>query len=208
MPTVTLREQVDNSCAAHCTVIAVAELTGAGGGLTADFAEATLWPAIQFVADGNGLVDMLAAKKNSDPWRIIEQVGTRWGGQVAAKLICDETEKSVALHYVGTDMQMGLGALFNMIKRDTSVADMEVAEGVYYNASFLMFGGATPTASGYSGMHNILITRSGGRIFRYNPNESVPAWIQGPVNWTYLENQNGGAHSYVFTGVCVEMTRK
>lgn len=176
--------------------------------LSKDYAEKVLWPEIKFRADAhNPVVTALAAADNSDPRRIVSETELRWNA-VKATLKCDETQKTVALGYI-TDQttKMGLGALFNMMKADGSVASITAENGVYYNCSYLMIRGSKAATGTYEGMHNILVTKDGGQIYYYNSNESTPAW-KVVTDWKKLENQNGGAYSYVFTGVCVEFKSK
>lgn len=207
MPSKTLPEQTGNSCAAHCTVIAVAELLDVEYLLSKGYAEGVLWPSLKFQKAGNPLIDGLAAKENSDPRRIISEAETRWNA-IKASLKCDETQKTTALKYIrDPGMQMALGALFNMLKGSGSVAAITLEPGVYYNASYLMLKGGTAASAVYEGMHNILVTNQGGQIYYYNPNESKPVWSVTP-DWTILEKQNNKTYSYVFTGVCVEMRKK
>lgn len=207
MPTKKLPEQTGNSCAAHCTVIALAELLDVQYLFSKEYAEDTLWPAIKFKKNGNPVIDGLAAKDNSDPRRIVSEAELRWNA-VKATLKCDETQKTAALKYISDPATVfGLGALFNMMKMDGSEATITPEEGVYYNASFLMMKGKAAASATYDGMHNILVTKSGGHNYYYNPNESTPDWKR-VSNWKILDNQNGGKHSYVFTGVCVEIKTK
>ncbi|HSW04967.1 hypothetical protein [Aquabacterium sp.] len=207
MPSKTLPEQTGNSCAAHCTVIAVAELLDVEYLMSKDYAESTLWPSLKFKAEGNLLIDSLAKAENSDPRRIVSEADTRWNA-IKASLRCDATQKAAALKYVkSTDMQMGLGALFNMLTGFGTVGTITIEPGIYYNASYLMLKGGTATAAVYEGMHNILVTNHAGQIYYYNPNESKPTWSVTP-DWTILEKQNKSSYSYVFTGVCVEMKKK
>ena len=63
MPTVIMKEQNGNSCAAHCTVVAISEITGTMS-LDETFAENTLWPAIQFKPEnGDPAIALLASQK-------------------------------------------------------------------------------------------------------------------------------------------------
>ena len=72
----------------------------------------------------------------------------------------------------------------------------------FYNCSYTMHSGAKPSEDNFSGMHNILVAYEAGKTFFYNSNESNPQW-QATANWKQLEAQNGGTHSYVFSGVAV-----
>ncbi len=202
--------QTGDSCAAHCTVIAIAELFNTRHNMTPQYAENTVWPAIQFkIGENQGGTDELAKKNNSDPRKIVSFANDTGGGAaVTATLRCDDVAKASALRFVDAMEGMKLGGLFNMMKGQNATVTTDIAEGVYYNASFLMFGGAAPTPGNYTkGMHNILVTRSGGDIWYYNSNEAVPSWIRTAGNdaWKILRNQNAGGGSYVFTGVLVEM---
>ncbi|NJA04719.1 hypothetical protein [Methylomonas sp. UP202] len=209
MPSKTLPQQNGNSCAAHCTVIAIAELSNNQLCLDQTFAEKTVWPAIQFVSTG-GLapgIDQLAAAKNSDPRKIITETDKISNKTVKAELVCDDSQKTGALVYV-TDLatKQGLGSLFNLIKGGGTSTSLTLTDGVFYNASYLMFNGAKAATGTFTGMHNILVTREGGKDYYYNPNENKPGWNL-TSDWKILDNQNGGNHSYVFTGVCVEMKK-
>ena len=202
MPSKTLKEQNGNSCAAHCTVISVNELNNAA--LTQDFAEKTLWPAIQFVDQG-GASTLLAQAKNSDPRRIVTEVESRWPG-LSVKLLCDRVQKTAAMNYVNAGMRADMGALYKLLESDAVQAPMRLDDFVFYNCSYTMHGGAKPTDANFTGMHNILVTYEGGNAWYYNPNESKPAWKK-EASWKKLEGQNGGSHSYVFSGVSVAMFR-
>lgn len=209
MPSKTLPQQNGNSCAAHCTVIAIAELSNSQVCLDQTFAEKTVWPAIQFVSTG-GLapaIDLLAIAKNSDPRKIVTETDKISNQAVKAELICDDSQKTSALVYI-TDLttKQGLGALFNLIKGGGTSTNISLNEGSFYNASYLMFAGAAAAAGTFTGMHNILVAREGGKDYYYNPNEAKPCWSL-TSDWKVLDNQNGGSHSYVFTGVCVEMKK-
>jgi len=207
MPTKKLPEQTGNSCAAHCTVIGIAELLDVDYLLSKGFAEMTLWPTIKFKAGESPLTDALAKADNSDPRRIVTESELRWGGSVKASILCDDVEKTTALGFVGP-MAPALAALFNMIKGGNLVTTIALQDGIYYNCSYLMLKGAAAKSAVYEGMHNILVTNFKGSTFYYNPNEKVPVWTKDPADWKTLENQNGGTYSYVFTGVCVELKRK
>src|SRR5712691_8050010 len=195
MPTKTLPEQTGNSCAAHCTVIAIAELLGVGNLMSKAHAERVVWPAIKFKPNGDPVVELLAKAENSDPRRIVSEVLRTWGG-LKVTLLCDETQKKDAIkNYVPKAMKLGLKALFNMLKGSGSVANVTLEDGVYYNSSFLMFTDATANPVSFAGMHNILVTKQGGQVYYYNSNESVPKWSV-VSDWKKLENQNGGQCSY------------
>lgn len=205
MPSLTMPEQNGNSCAAHCTVIAVSELTGATRFRTQGYTERVLWPKIKFVANGNPLIDGLAKADNSDP-RLIVTEATGMG--VTATLKCDEVEKTTAMGFV-TDpgFKMGLEALFNILKGSNASVAVALQDGIYYNCSYLMLPGSTPTAQAMPGMHNILVTKQSGIVYYYNSNESTPAWTSITSDWKTLNAQNNGNWSYVFTGVYVEMKK-
>ena len=78
MPTKKLPEQTGNSCAAHCTVIAVAELLDVQYLLSKGYAEEILWPSIKFKTNGNPVIDSLAQADNSDPRLIVSETELRW----------------------------------------------------------------------------------------------------------------------------------
>lgn len=201
MPTFTMKEQDGNSCAAHCTVVAIAEITGTKS-LDETFAEKTLWPAIQFQPEnGDPAIALLAAAKNSDPRRIVSEAKRRWP-TVNAALVCDEVQKKIAIPFVKKDYQIPMEGMFNMLTSAGVKTKLLLDEGAYYNCSFTMHDGSDPTAANYSGMHNILVTYMGGKTFYYNSNETKPAWKE-VKDWKVLKNQNGGQCSYVFTGVGV-----
>lgn len=213
MPKHVLPEQTGNSCAAHCTVIAVAELLGTTYCLTKEYAETSWWPQVQFKGGEGPLSEHLKSKQNSDPRRMVEDMKVRWGGLGAAILCCD-TDKTRALTYVGDPAERGgLEAMFNMIKDYNvgqgkgTVATIALEDGAYYNGSYLMLDGATAKGGRYTGMHNMLIVSDKGTIWHYNSNETTPAW-QKVTDWKVLDGQNGGTTSYVFTGVCIEMRRR
>jgi hypothetical protein len=212
MPSMTMGTQTGNSCAAHCIVIGIAELFNTRNNMTPGYAENTVWPQIKFlVGENGGATDILAGMNNSDPRKIVTFVNATGGGEAAAAtLLCDSVLKSGALTYVDVGMQPQLDGLFNMMKGGNSTVTTAIKPGVYYNCSFLMFAAAAPGPASYRGMHNILVTNSGGSIWYYNSNETNPAWVNvGPgAAWMRLNNQNGGNGSYVYTGVCVEMTAK
>lgn len=203
MPYVTMPTQNGNSCAAHCTTIAIRELTGES--INQTFTEDVLWGWIKFKGGEGPLSDQLAKDNNSDPRRIVNVVNSGWGGKVRATLCCDELEKSWALKFHTPDpMKPGLQAMYNMLKGTKAPVTIVPRAGVYYNCSFLMFNHTDPNPADYSGMHNILITKDHAGIHYYNSNEANPAWVRND-SWKKLTGQNGGAHSYVFTGVFVEM---
>ncbi|PZN92807.1 MAG: hypothetical protein DCF31_14850 [Alphaproteobacteria bacterium] len=77
MPSMTMAEQTDNSCAAHCHVIAIAEMLGTGRNMTPAYAEGVVWPAIQFrTGENQGLTDDLATAKNADPRKVATILST------------------------------------------------------------------------------------------------------------------------------------
>lgn len=200
MPTKKLPEQNGNSCAAHCTVIAINELTNQS--LDQTFAESTLWPKIQFVADqSKPSTILLAAQKNSDPRLIVQEVKSRWQG-VSAKLLCDSTQKTTAMTFVNPTLRPQLSTLFDELTQSAVAAPTQLDEGAFYNCSYTMHDSASPLATTFTGLHNILVTYSGGKAWYYNSNESSPSW-QTTTDWKTLSAQNGGNNSYVFTGVSV-----
>ena len=211
MPTMKMATQnPTNSCAAHCTVIAIPELLNSKHDMTKTHAESVVWPKIQFKkGETSGATDPLAAIGNSDPRKVVDFVNTT-GQAITAKLLCDEFAKVKAFLYVDAQKQLQLGGMFNMMKGHNATAATVIEKGVYYNAVFLMFKGPTPTIQGYDGMHNILVTQENGSIYYYNSNEDPPDWVNsGPGDgWMVLTKQNGSKGSYVFTGVCVEIKTK
>ncbi|MBN3561968.1 hypothetical protein [Aliamphritea spongicola] len=198
MPTKRLPEQNGNSCAAHCTTIAINEIKQTA--LTATFAEDDLWPSIQF-SDTCAVTKPLADDKNSDPRLIVSQIKQRWPG-VKAKLLCDEGQKSKAISMVNGMMRSGMNDIFNLLVQEAVKGSIALDEAVFYNCSYTMHSGAKPSEDNFSGMHNILVAYEAGKTFFYNSNESNPQW-QATANWKKLEAQNGGTHSYVFSGVAV-----
>ncbi|WP_426165229.1 hypothetical protein [Sandarakinorhabdus sp. DWP1-3-1] len=214
MPSKKMAVQTGNSCAAHCHVIAVAEMFDTTSKMTPWYAEKVVWPAIRFeVGENQGHTDGLAALENTDPRKLERFANTVGGGEaITATLKCDDTAKAAALkhHVTGVAVQK-LDLLFNLIKGQNATVTTAIDEGSYYNCTFLMFNGPAPTPAVFGGgMHNILVTRSGGNIWHYNSNEAHPAWVRTAGNdaWKVLPNQNGGIHSYVFTGVMVAMQSK
>lgn len=198
MPNITMRSQNGNSCAAHCSVVSVREISNLA--LDANFAERDLWPTIQFVDQG-GATTALAADKNSDPRRVVTEINRRWP-KTQAKLLCDGVQKTTAMTYVAEPMRQGMDALFKLLTKDAASAPMQLDEGVFYNCSFTMHNGGVPTHANFSGMHNMLVTYEGGKSYLYNSNENVPSWTF-TNNWKVLEGQNDGNNSYVFSGVSV-----
>ena len=204
MPTVIMKEQNGNSCAAHCTVVAISEITGTRS-LDETFAENTLWPAIQFKPEnGDPAIALLASQKNSDPRRIVTEAKKRWP-KVNAALVCDDLQKKMAISFVKKEYQDAMEGMFNMLTGAGVKTKMLLDEAAYYNCSYTMHNGGDPDQSNYTGMHNILVTFMGGKTFYYNSNESRPAWKE-VKDWKVLKNQNGGQCSYVFTGVGVVLS--
>lgn len=212
MPTMKMGMQTGNSCAAHCIVIGVAELLNSRHNMTPSYAENIVWPKIKFVNGENmGATDDLANAGNSDPRKIVSFVNSVGGGEaVDATLLCDDVLKTVALTYAPGGKKAELDGLFNMMKGSNATVTTDIKSGIYYNCTFLMFSAASPGATSFYGMHNILVTNSGGSIWYYNSNETTPAWVNsGPsAAWTKLANQNNGNGSYVYSGVCIEMKAK
>lgn len=198
MPTKTLNKQNGNSCAAHCTVISIWEITNKV--LTQDYAEKGLWPTIKFVNVG-GATSTLAAQENSDPRLIVSEVKKRWPS-VNVKLLCDRTQKTSAMKFVCSSMKQGMESLFDLLAHDAVMTPVLLDECTYYNCSYTMHDSGTPTASNFTGMHNILVMYEKGKTYYYNPNETSPRW-NTTENWKMLENQNGNTCSYVFSGVAV-----
>lgn len=154
MPNKKLKKQDETSCAAHCTVVAIAELLGKDEILTNHYAEKILWPEIQFKDNGSPQVKHLAELKNSDPRKIVKQTDL-WWAEVKATLLCDETQKNIALTDVPEDKAPDLGALFKMIMGTNPTTNIQPDAGIYYNASYLMFENDS-----FAGLHNILVTKS------------------------------------------------
>lgn len=206
-----------NSCAAYCTGVALAELTGNTTCMTKKYVEDTIWAQIKFVDDGNNhIVSQLAAVNNSDPRRIVTFIEQRQN-EINATLTVNESAKEAALTFVhDEETRNELSELFNFIRTGQSVdtpganaRPAEVTSNIFYNASFLMFNKHGPHSStNYSGLHNILLTHDGSWMYFYNPNEETPVWtLVTNDSWWVLNGQNGGNCTYVFTGVCVEMAK-
>ncbi|PZN92808.1 MAG: hypothetical protein DCF31_14855 [Alphaproteobacteria bacterium] len=121
---------------------------------------------------------------------------------------CDDVAKATALGFVDAQTQGELGGLFNLIKGHNATVTTAINSGTYHNCTFLMFNSAVPAVANFTGMHNILVTKAGSDIWYYNSNETNTAWVRTVGNdaWKVLHGQNAGTHSYVFTGVLVEMT--
>ena len=207
MPSKTLAQQTGNSCAAHCTAISIMELTGKT--ITKDTAEDTIWRDILFVEDGNEAVKDLVEKKNSDPRKIAKYIETNHSSELSATIKFDDTQKAIALSFLKDDnVKRGLEGLYNLIKGQSGTTTVTPADDVYYNCSYLMMIGGDPNNATLDGLHNILVTSSGGQISYYNSNESNPCWTPGKNGWKLLENANGNANSYIFTGLCVAVQKK
>jgi hypothetical protein len=205
MPSYTMREQNGNSCAAHCTVVAVDELTKKGSGMTADLAESDLWASIKFRPEASvPMTQQLAAANNSDPRRVVSEVTRRWKS-VTAKLLCDGVQKNASISYVPGPVRGDMEALYSLLSADAINGPVRLDDEAFYNCSFTMHNAAMPSPASFTGTHNILVTLSGGKVLYYNPNETTPKWT-ATTNWKQLNGQNDGTHSYVFTGVCVLMT--
>ena len=184
-------------------MVAICEITSKP--LDENFAENTLWPAIQFQPEnGDPAIALLASQKNSDPRRIVSEVKKRWS-TVNVALVCDEVQKEVAIPYVASAYQTPMKGMFNMLTSTGVKTKLLLDEGAYYNCSYTMHGGADPAESNYTGMHNILVTYMSGKTFYYNSNEKKPAWKE-VKDWKVLKAQNGGSASYVFTGVCAVLS--
>ncbi len=205
MPSMTMREQKGNSCAAHCTVIAVDELTSKGSGMTAATTESDLWPTIKFRPEASvPMTQQLAHDENSDPRRVVAEVTRRWPA-VTAKLLCDGVQKKASIAYVPGAISGHMDALFNLLSAHAITGPVRLDDEAFYNCSYTMHAAALPSTASFTGTHNILVTLSSGKYYYYNPNETTPSWTS-TTNWKQLNGQNGGAHSYLFTGVCVLMT--
>jgi hypothetical protein len=211
MPTKKMPQQTGNSCAAHCTVIAVAELLNDSTNMTPNYAEKIVWPAIQFLPGENGgATDPLAKEQDSDPRKVVDFVnGTFRGEGLKAKLLCDDRVEAAALNDVPTNLQGSLDGVYKLIKGSNTASTIDIQPTHYYNCSFLMFYSSYPGTADYSGLHNILVTNDGSSIWYYNPNETAPDWINSgsSPDWMTLKNQNAGKNSYVFTGLCVDISK-
>ncbi|EYR79875.1 MULTISPECIES: hypothetical protein [unclassified Shinella] len=207
MPLKTLPTQTGNSCAAHCTAITIMELTGST--ITQKDAESTIWNKILFKDDGSKAIKALVAKKNSDPRRILKYVEKNYATNLSAVIKFDDTEKANALAYLpDNDVKRGLEGLYNLIKGQSQTETLLPADDVYYNCSYMMMDGGDPSSSGLDGLHNILVTSSGGQVYYYNSNETKPVWTMNNHGWKRLDKANSGKHSYVFTGLCVAVRKK
>lgn len=184
MPTKTLPIQKGNSCAAHCTAIAVMELDSMAA-ITATNVESTIWPMMQF-KDGP-----LAKDKNSDPALIASTVPKVWP-KIKAKLMCDSSQKDAAMAGVPSQMKGALGELFTRLKAVGTQARITIDEAAYYNCSYTM------TSNGsFCGMHNMLVTLEKGRSHFYNP--QVARW-QVANHWKSITDAGS---NFVFAGVAV-----
>jgi len=162
--------------------------------------ENSIWPSIQFVAK-DLITTHLAAQKNSDPRLITTEIKKRWP-TVNAKLVCDTAQKNRGMTYVAPGHKPGLETLFTMLTHDAVTSPILFDEFAFYNCSYTMHNGSTPSAANFTGLHNILVTYEGGKVYYYNPNETHPSW-RTTGNWKKLEGQNNNSASYVFTGVTV-----
>jgi hypothetical protein len=211
MPTKKMAQQTGNSCAAHCTVIAVAELLNDSTNMTPNYAEKIVWPAIQFVpGENSGATDPLAKEQASDPRKVVDFVnGTFQGKGIQAKLLCDDRVEAAALNDVPNNLQSSLDGLYKLIKGSSTALSIDIQQKHFYSCTFLAFDGPSPGAADYSDLHNILVTNDGSSIWYYNPNETAPDWVNSDSSpdWMTLKNQNAGEMSYVFTGLCVDISK-
>lgn len=208
MPSKRLASQTGNSCAAHCTAISIMELTNKT--IVEATAEDVIWPKIIFKSDGSDTVEDLVSKKNSDPRRIVKYIEKNYAAELSAIIKFDDVEKTSALKYIKNDtMKFGMEGLYNMIKGGSAKTESIIPEeAVYYNCSYLMIDDGNPKNGDVEGLHNILVTRSGGIIHYYNSNEKTPCWTMNNNSWKLLKNANAGDYSYVFTGLCVAVAAK
>lgn len=213
MPSITLQQQKGNSCAAHCVVIALAELKRDASIGTRSYAENFVWPFIQFKGDDN-LTKNLADEENSDP-RLIVSIVERSYPFIDALLTSNNIAKNMALACVNTPHEKEyLSLLFDLItKHANACAELPsntlLRDNVYYIATYLMLDKPSVQNASVSGLHNILLTKYESGNYYYNSNELFPCWKKlATPEWWVLENQNDGENSYIFTGVCVEMKRK
>lgn len=177
--------------------------------ITQTDAENTIWNKILFKDDGSQAIKALVAKQNSDPRRILKYIEKNYATNLSAVIKFDDTEKANALAYLpDNDVKRGLEGLYNLIKGQSQTETILPADDVYYNCSYLMMDGGDPTSSGLDGLHNILVTSSGGQVYYYNSNEAKPVWTMNNHGWKRLDKANSGNHSYVFTGLCVAVRKK
>jgi hypothetical protein len=214
MPTKTLPKQTGNSCAAHCVVIAVAEITGRVMACKKNIAENVLWPSFRFVDNGSKSPGLAALVQNqhSDPRKIVAWVNNLDGGrakeEIQASLVCDATSKAAAVGFLKTQaLRDALLPVFDeMLHDSTAEPNLQIQDGNFYSATYLSFSDPSAAKGDYTGTHNILVTKEKGSIYYYNPNEDAPAW-KTTVDWRKLEGQNDNKRSYVFTGVCLVMKK-
>ncbi|USD19582.1 hypothetical protein ACJJIX_18290 [Microbulbifer sp. VAAC004] len=206
----TLPSQNGNSCAAHCTEIAVS-----GFDIRAprpqSFVEDTLWPAIKWQnADlppmPNGGDHPLVADNNSSPMRVRAYVNNQCPGR-NSRILYDAQQKNVCLQLAQATNTADYNALFtNLIQPNSDgVMPRNLLTDTYYNCAFMMFQGPSPVSTAEIGFHNILVAKDGTTVKYYNPNEAQPVW-RNDVGWRTLRYQNGGAHSYVWSGIAIEIT--
>jgi hypothetical protein len=128
-------------------------------------------------------------------------------------MLFDDAQKTAALLNVpgaipglGVNYQLALAGLYGLLKGISGAVTIDPQNGKYYNCGYLMYNAGVPNVMAFSGMHNILVANQSNIIWYYNSNETTPTWRQ-TTGWKRLDNQNGGHHSYIFTGVCVEIAR-
>lgn len=213
MPSITLERQEGNSCAAHCVVIALAELERDASIGTISYAENFVWPLIQFEGDDD-LTKNLADDDNSDP-RLIVSMVQRLYPFIDALLTSNDVAKNMALAYVNPPYAKDhLSLLFDLITEHANTcaeppSKTPLRDNVYYIATYLMLDKPSIQNASVSGLHNILLTKGKSGNYYYNSNEQFPCWKKlATPEWWLLENQNNNENSYIFTGVCVEMKRK
>lgn len=208
MPVYSMRQQIGESCAAHCTAIAIAELTATKVPLDPAHVEAAVWNAIKFLPGTDRVTKLLASKKYSDPRKVVEYINSKQPS-IEAELLMDDQGKSDVYAEIDQYSQNSVGGMVTMLGSSYRKEKINIEEGVYYNCVYADFNGSVPTVAGFNMFHNILVTKSGGVINIYNSNESTPSWVPLPGGqWRRLENQNGGKRSYVFSGLAVVMKRK
>ncbi|WP_444917185.1 hypothetical protein [Microbulbifer sp. JMSA003] len=206
----TLPSQNGNSCAAHCTEIAVS-----GFDIRAprpqSFVEDTLWRAIKWQnADlppmPNGVDHPLVAVNNSSPMRVRNYVNTQCAGRTS-RILYDATQKDMCLQFAQPGNRVDYNALFTNLIQPASNGGMprNLLTDTYYNCAFMMFRGPSPGSAHEMGFHNILVAKDGATIKYYNPNEDQPVW-RSDIGWRTLRHQNAGRHSYVWSGIAIEIT--
>ncbi|WP_444913187.1 hypothetical protein [Microbulbifer sp. PAAF003] len=205
----TLPSQAGNSCAAHCTEIAVS-----GFDIRAPrpqvFVEGTLWNTIKWQNADLPPVPLggnhpLVAANNSSPIRVRNYVNAQPGR--TGRILYDAAQKDVCLQLAQATNRADYNALFTNLIQPASNGGMprNLRADTFYNCAFMMFRGPSPVSAQEMGFHNILIAKDGNTVKYYNPNESQPVW-RNDVGWRTLRYQNSGAHSYVWSGIAIEIT--